>query len=272
MDFIEWLPNSKGKNVVLVVVERFSKYAHFIALSHPNTAASVVDAFMNNIYKLHSLPASIVSDRNPVFLSRFWKDLIAYQEVQLLHSTAYHPQTRGQTKVVNRCLEQYLRCMISETPDQWSRWLPLAEWWYNINYHSSIKFTPFKGLYGQDPPIHIPYLPKDSDIKIIDRRLIKREDKLKTIKDNLKIDQHRMIQLANKKRSECIFKVGDWVYIKLQPYRQQAVNRRGSHKLATKYYGPYQIIEFIGAVAYKLSLLSYTPSVSCIPLEATCRE
>lgn len=71
MDFIEWLPNSKGKNVVLVVVERFSKYAHFIALSHPNTAASVVDAFMNNIYKLHSLPASIVSDRNPVFLSRF---------------------------------------------------------------------------------------------------------------------------------------------------------------------------------------------------------
>jgi len=209
MDFIEGLPNSKGKNVVLVVVDRFNKYAHFIALSHPYTAASVEDAFMNNIYKLHGLPASIVSDRDPVFLSRFWKDLFAYQGVQLLHSTAYHPQTGKQTEVVNRCLEQYLRCMTSETPDQWSRWLPLAEWWYNTNYHSSIKSTPFKVLYGQDPPIHIPYLPTDSNIKVVDKQLTKREDRLKTIKDNLKIAQHRMIQLANKKRSECIFKVGD---------------------------------------------------------------
>jgi len=91
MDFIEGLPNSKGKNVVLVVVDRFSKYAHFIALSHPYTTTTVAYAFMNNIYKLHGLPASIVSDRDPVFLSRFWKDLFTYQRVQLLHSTTYHP-------------------------------------------------------------------------------------------------------------------------------------------------------------------------------------
>jgi hypothetical protein len=81
MDFIEGLPISKGKNVILVVVDRFSKYAHFITLSHSYTAATVADAFMNNIYKLHDLPASIVSDRDLVFLSRLWKDLFAYQGV-----------------------------------------------------------------------------------------------------------------------------------------------------------------------------------------------
>jgi hypothetical protein len=75
----------------LVVVDKFSKYAHFIVLSHPYTAASVADTFMNNIYKLHGLPASIVNDRDLVFLSRLWKDLFAYQGVQLLHSTTYHP-------------------------------------------------------------------------------------------------------------------------------------------------------------------------------------
>jgi hypothetical protein len=99
--------------------------------------------------------------------------------------------------------------MTSETPDQWYQWLPLAEWWYNTSYHSSIKSTPFTVLYGQNPPIHIPYLLKDSNIEVVDRQLTKREDRLKTIKDNLKVAQHRMIQLANKKRSERIFKVGD---------------------------------------------------------------
>jgi transposase InsO family protein len=215
MDFVEGLPNSKGRNVVLVVVDRLSKYAHFIALSHPYTAASVANAFMHNIYKLHGLPASIVNDRDPVFLSRFWKDLFTHQGIQLLHSTAYHPQTDGQTEVVNMCLEQYLRCMTSETLDQRYQWLPLAELWYNTSYHSSIKSTPFEVPYGQNPPIHIPYLPKDSNIEAVDKQLTKGEDRLKTIKDNLKVAQHRMTQLANKKHSERIFKIGDWVYLKL---------------------------------------------------------
>lgn len=93
---------------------------------------------------------------------------------------------------------------------------------------------------------------------------------LKTIKDNLKIAQHRMIQLANKKRIENIFKVEDWVYLKLQPYKQQMVSRRGSHKLAAKYYGNW--VHKGSSIQTKPSQFKrHAPSVSCIPIEATCR-
>jgi IS30 family transposase len=162
MDFVEGLPKSEGKDVILVVLDRLSKYAHCMALSHPYSASGVAKIFMNNFYKLHGLPASITSDRDPIFLSRFWKELFTSQGVNLNYSLAYHPQTDGQTEIVNKYIEQYLRCMTGECPNQWVKWLPLAEWWYNTNYHSVTKMTPYQVLYGVPPPLHIPYLPNDS--------------------------------------------------------------------------------------------------------------
>ena len=91
-------------------------------------------------------------------------------------STTYHPQSDGQTEVVNRCLEGYLRCMEGEKPMDWSLWIPLVEWWYNTNYHSSIGITPYEVVYGQPPALHIPYVLGDNNVKAVDRSLKAREE------------------------------------------------------------------------------------------------
>jgi hypothetical protein len=116
MDFIDGLPKSEGKEVIFVVVDRFSKYAHLMTLTHPYSAITVAKVFMENVYKLHGMPATIVSDRDNIFLSQFWKELFKQQGVNLQYSTAYYPQSDGQTEVVNKCIEGYLRCMTGTIP------------------------------------------------------------------------------------------------------------------------------------------------------------
>ena len=162
MDYIDGLPLSCGKSVILVVVDRLSKAAHFVALAHPYSASSVAQVYLDNVFKLHGFPQSIVSDRDAVLLSDFWKELFSLQGVALNMSSAYHPQSDGQTEVVNRGVETYLRCMCSDMPKLWSKWLPLAEYWYNTNFHSTIQTTPFEAVYGRPPPQHLPYLPGES--------------------------------------------------------------------------------------------------------------
>jgi len=116
MDFIEGLPKSDGCNVILVVVDRLTKYAHFIPVKYPYTASTIAQAFLDNVVKLHGLPNSIVSDRDTVFASHFWTQLFKLYKVNLTLSTAYHPQTDGQTERVNQCLEMFLRCSVQDSP------------------------------------------------------------------------------------------------------------------------------------------------------------
>jgi hypothetical protein len=152
MDFVEGLPKSRGKDVILVVVDRLTKYAHFIPLSHPFTVHKIATLFMTHIHKLNGFPQRIVTDRDRIFTSKLWQELFKSLKVQLNLSTAYHPETDGQTERVNQCLEQYLRSMTFKEPTKWADWLAAAEWWYNSSYHTTIKMSPFQALYGYAPP------------------------------------------------------------------------------------------------------------------------
>jgi len=254
MDFIEGLPRSKHYNYMLVVVDKFSKYAHFIPLSHPFTTLTVAHAFMDHVYKLHGMPLSIVTDLNRIFTSHLWQELFKLSGTQLKMSSAYHPQTDGQIERVNQCLETYLRCFIHAYPSQWYSWLSLSEYWYNTCYHTSLQTTPFKALYGYDPnhfgivPLHDISVPDLSDW-LHHRNLMNQ-----LLKQHLSRAQQRMKKQADKKRSERVFSVGDMVYLKLQPYIQTSVHHHSNNKLSFKFVGPYEIVEKLSSVAYKLKL------------------
>ena len=148
LDYVEGLPKSDGFSVILVVVDCLTKYAHFFPLKHPFSALSVAQVIYDGVVKLHGLPKTMVSDRDKIFTSIVWTKLFKLVGVQLLFSTAYHPQTDGQTERVNQCFEMYLRCAVSDAPKKWHAWLAQAEFWYNTNFHTAIGCSPFNVWIG----------------------------------------------------------------------------------------------------------------------------
>jgi hypothetical protein len=206
------------------------------------------------VVRHHGFPRSIVSDRDPVFLSSFWRKLFELSGTKLSMSSAYHPQTDGQSEVINRTLEQYLRAFTQQKPSHWVSLLPWAEFHYNTSFHSGLKMSPFQALFGRKPP-SIPLYTRDStNIPALEEALLDRDELLHTLKGNLLAAQNRMTQQANAHRRDVTFEIDDLVLVRLQPYRQNSLRRQRQHKLSKKFYGPFRITERIRQVAYRLEL------------------
>jgi hypothetical protein len=259
IDFVEGLPQSGTGNAILVVIDKFSKYEYFIPLRHPYNEQSVDKSFLDNIYKLHGFPQAIVSDRDKIFTSNLWQSLFKYAKVELRLSTAYHPQSDGQTERLNQCLETYLRYFVSTCPSKWSQWLSLAEFWYNSSFHSALGKTPFIVMYGREPrSFGLSMDSVDTPVQDVSEWLSNRVLMQESIRQHLIRAQQRMKRQADKSRSERQFNVGDWVYLKLQPYVQSSLSYRSNNKLSFKFFGPYQITARVGSVAYRLALPDIT--------------
>ncbi|WVZ70964.1 hypothetical protein U9M48_019593 [Paspalum notatum var. saurae] len=197
MDFIEGLPRVNAKTVILTVVDRFSKLAHFIPLAHPYTAITIV--------RLHGIPSSIVSDHDPVFTSAFWRELFRLSGVQLNMSSAYHPQSDGQSEATNGVISMYLRCLTGDRPRQWLQWLAWAEYCYNSSFQTSLGTTPFRVVYGQDPPSFRPYDGASARLPVVEF--------LAAIQDRFEQAQQYQKLQHDRRHHEVIFAPGQWVWL-----------------------------------------------------------
>lgn len=196
----------------------------------------------------------IVTDRDPLFCRSFWKELFKATGTQLRMSSSYHPESDGQTEVLNRCLEAYLRCFVSEFPHRWAQWLAWAEYSFNTSFHSAISCTPFEAVYGRAPPSLTQFLPGEVRVQAVEQELLTRDEILKRLRYHLERAQQRMAHQANKHRRELEFQVGDRVFLKFRPYRQLSLFKRLNVKLAPRNFGPFEVVQRIGKVAYRLAL------------------
>lgn len=188
------------------------------------------------------------------FTSRFWTELFKLMGTQLLLSSAYHPQTDGQTERVNQCLEMYLRCAVYEDPKTWKSWLAQAEFWYNSSYHTALGCSPFYALYGYNANVGMSPAELTVNEPSVAAMISSVQSIAASLKEHLARAQNKMKLTADKKRKDQEYQVGEMVLLKIQPYVQSSLANRPYPKLAFKYYGPYKVPERIGKAAYKLEL------------------
>ncbi|KAH9693434.1 Endonuclease [Citrus sinensis] len=262
IDFVLGLPRTqRGMDSIFVVVDQFSKMAHFIACKKTTDALTVARLFFKEVYRLHGLPSSIVSDRDTRFLSHFWKTLWKLTNTRLNFSSAYHPQTDGQTEVVNRSLGNHLRSLVGDNLKMWDQKLYQVEFTYNRAAERSTGLSPFQVNYGYNPRAPIDLAPVPNLV----RKSGKAEDFIEqlqkiheTTQESLKQTTEGYKIMADKKRRVLEFQVGDFVWVILT---KDIFSVGEYNKLSARKIGPLEIIEKINPNAYRLKLPSHIRTV-----------
>ena len=254
MDFVTGLPKTqKGKNAIWVIIDRLTKSAHFLPVSTTDSMKKLAILFRDEIFAHHGCPVSITSDRDPRFVSRFWKQFHQSFGTKLQFSTAYHPQTDGQSERTIQSLEDMLRACVIDFGLGWDKYLPLIEFAYNNSYHASIGMPPYEALYGRKCRSPIDW-EEVGEKKVENSILVQATvEKIKTIREHIKVAQSRQKSYADNRRRDLEFQVGDKVFLRVSPWK--GVFRFGKKgKLSPRYIGPYEILGRVGLVAYRVAL------------------
>ena len=270
MDLITQLPKSKsGNDAIVVFVDKLTKMAHFVACKTAISAPELADLFYKHVIKYHGVPKAIISDRDPRFTSHFWRELWSKLDTKLKMSTAFHPQTDGQTERTNRILEEMLRNYVNYKQNNWDECLTACEISYNNSVHDSTGFSPYymnSGIHINLPVnLSMPQLGRvvasgagdgsssngSSSINATSELMIKqmKEDLIKA-KEKLILAQEKQSKYANKHRREVKYNIGDMVMLSTIDLRTTG----RAKKLLSKYIGPFKIIKNINNVSYELEL------------------
>jgi hypothetical protein len=256
MDLITALPRTKaGHDAIVVFVCKLTKWAIYVATVTEVIAPRLADIFLSHVVRHHGLPRAIVSDRDPRFTSIFWQSLWSQLGTTLLMSTAFHPQTDGQTERQNRTLEENLRAYVNYQQDDWDTKLVAAELAYNTSEHASTGYSPFYLNYG-----HHPHLPLDAAVspsnvsnnQTAADRISQLHQSLTDAKSCLLRAQQRQTHYANLKRRELLLVLGQSVLLSTEHLQLKDKDR--TKKLMGKFIGPFKVKRIVSPVAYELDL------------------
>ncbi|GJR25620.1 putative reverse transcriptase domain-containing protein [Tanacetum coccineum] len=254
MDFVTKLPRTAaGQDTIWVIVDRLTKSAHFLPMREDDTLEKLTRQYLKEVVSKHGVPVSIISDRDGKFTSHFWKSLHKALGTRLDMSTAYHPETDGQSERTIQTLEDMLRACVLDFGKGWDKHLPLVEFSYNNSYHTSIKAAPFEALYGRKCRSPICWA-EVGDSQLTGPEIIhETTERIVQIKSHIQAARDRQKSYADVRRKPLEFQVGDKVMLKVSPWK--GVIRFGKRgKLNPRYIGPFKIIAKVGTVAYRLEL------------------
>ncbi|GJX08416.1 putative reverse transcriptase domain-containing protein [Tanacetum coccineum] len=247
------LKSSQGYDTIWVIVDRLTKSAIFVPMRETDPMDKLARMYLKEVVTRHGIPLSIICDRDPRFASNFWRSLQNALGTSLDMSTAYHPQTDGQSERTIQTLEDMLRACAIDFGKGWVNHLPLVEFSYNNSYHASIKAAPFEALYGRKCRSPVCWA-EVGEVQLTGPEIVQETtEKIVQIKQRMQAARDRQKSYADLKRKPMEFQVGDKVMLKVSPWK--GVVRFGKRgKLNPRYVGPFKVLEKVGSIAYKLEL------------------